>query len=241
MDLSTSNEYASAMTMRLGEAELRRLTQTERDLEGRLASAQGVLREAASVRQGLLVDAATVRNKWAIRAAEDHVRSAEGVVRKLERALAALRHERDGVRHRLGAAEDRARRLDESASTALVMCELVDALKAFETASERLAAALEGSHGRATHSAPFVAASLRITKTSVAAETRAVVSEIEAYRAGLADGSVKPRDPARLEDSGVGRELTRAHAFVGVEPAISIIPSPDPPSPVVSEAEPKVP
>src|SRR5262249_22356535 len=139
MDLSSRNDYAHAMTIGVSESELRRLTQSECDLEARLASARGVLREASSARQVLLVDAATTLNKWAIRAADDRVRSAEGVVRKLEQGLAAVRHECDGIRHGLEAAH----RLDEAASIDLVICEIADALKAFERASDRLAAAVE--------------------------------------------------------------------------------------------------
>src|SRR5262249_276733 len=151
MDFASRNDYASATTMRLGEAELQRLTQSERDLEGRLASAQGVLRDATTARQALQLD--TVLNKWAIRAAEDRVRSGEGVVRKVEQGLAAVRQERDGIENGLEAAQDRARRLDESALMALMICEIVDALKAFERASDRIAAALEGAHGQATSTA----------------------------------------------------------------------------------------
>ena len=97
--------------------------------------------------------------------------------------------------------------------------EIVDAVKAFERATERLASALEGLPGRAAHTAPMVAASLRLRKSSFAAEAGALINEVEGYRAGLLDGSVKLKDPAPAQSSSVGREPARARQFVTGAPA----------------------
>ena len=239
MDLSIrKDDYAGALSIRLSESELRRLTQTERDLEARLASARVALEQSSSARQVLLMDAATMLNERAIGAAEDRVRNAEVFVRKLEEGLASARRDHEVAQGRLEVARDQARRLDEAAMVALVICEIVDALKAFERASQRLASALDGSRGKGTYNAPPVAASLRISEIRFATEARAVLNEIEAYRAGLVDGSVKFRDLATDELSRIGKEPARSHQFVAGEPALSVVPSPAPPhSPILSAAE----
>src|SRR5262249_9179452 len=149
----------------------------------------------------------------------------EVLVRKLEEGLASARRDHEVAQGRLEAANDQARRLDEAATVALVICEIVDALKAFERASERLASALEGSRGSAMHNAPLVAASLRISETRFAAEARAVITEIDGYRAGLLDGSVKLKDSAWRELRRTGGEPTRSHQFVAADPALSTVPS----------------
>jgi len=239
MDLSIhKDDYAGALSIRRNESELRRLIQTERDLEGRLASAQAALQQASNARQALLMDAATMLKERAIGAEEDRVRNAEVLVRKLEQGLASTRRDHEVAHGSLEAARDQARRLDEAATVALVICEIVDALKAFERASQRLASALDGSGGKGTHNASPVAASLRISEIRFTTEARAVLNEIEAYRAGLVDGSVKLKDLATRELSRTGKEPARSHQFVAGDSALSIVPSPvPPPSPILSAAE----
>ena len=113
MDLSIrKDDYAIALSTRPSESELRRLIQTERDLEARLASAQAALEQASSARQVLLMDAATKLKERAIGAAEDRVRNAEVLVRKLEQGLASARRDHEVAQGSLEAARDQARRLD---------------------------------------------------------------------------------------------------------------------------------
>ncbi len=238
---SRKYDHVSTINIAASESELRRLTQSERDLVARLASAQTAARAAHIARQGSLIDGAALKES-AIRGAEEGVSDAEVLVRKLEDELASVRRDRETVQQRLTAACDQTHRLDEAAALDLFICEIVDALKAFERASERLAFALDGSRAKAAQGAPFIAASLRIAKTRFATEARDVLSEIEAYRAGLLDGSVKLLDPASAQVGNIEREHTGAHQFTA-EPMLSIIPAPVPsPDPVTGamEEEPRI-
>jgi hypothetical protein len=234
----TDTEVPANTTIRLSQSEVRRLVQSEHDIEGRLASARSALGEAARIRGALLSEGGTKRNERAVAAAEVRLKSAEAVVCKLEQALVSVRRDRQLAEQRLAAAHDHARRLDEAASIDLVICEIVDALKAFERASDRLASALEGSRGNARHTAPFVAASVRVSRTRFATEARAVVMAIEARRTGLLEGSVKLFDAAQVSD--VEYQLTRAPQSVTAEPMLSIIPPSVPSVPVDSGTAPSI-
>ena len=209
--------HTTAAHIRFADSELRRLSQCERDLDARLASTCSAREAATSAREAVL-------NETAISAAEDRVRTAEGVVRKLEDALASVRSDREAAPRNLEAARDQARRLDEAATVTLVICEIVDAVKAFERATDRLASALDGARGRAAHEAPLVAASLRLSKTSFATEAGAVIREIEVYRAGLLDGSVKLKESVVPQPSSIGSAAAGAHQFIASEPTLSIVP-----------------
>jgi hypothetical protein len=234
MDLSTgSDEQASILNIRRGETELRRLVQTKRDLEVRLSSARDALVQANSARQVLLMDRATMRIESAVEVAEDRVRRAGGLIRELEEGLASAHRDCEAAQARLDAAHDQARRLDEAASIALVLCEIVDALKEFERASQRFASALDGSRERGKHDAPLIAASVRINEIRFASEARAVIREIEGYRAGLIDGSVKLKTSVSFEPGHGGSEPARPHEFLGSGEAISIAPASSP-SPILS-------
>jgi hypothetical protein len=218
------SSHGRSTSVRSSESELGRLTQTQLECEERLAAARTELGEATTVRQVLLIDGESMLKDRAIAAADGRVKIAEGVVRKFEEALAGICHDRELAQQRVEAARDEARRLDEAASVALVICEIVDALKAFERASDRLASALAGSRGKAAHTAPFVAASLRISTTSLATEGRAVLNEVDAYRAGLLDGSVK----LDARPSSIGSDCVQPHQFLAAEPTLSIVPPPIP-------------
>jgi hypothetical protein len=225
MDFASRDFNPSTTSIYVSEAEARRLTESEHDLEGHLASARIELEKATALRQALLSEGETTRNERAIATAEADVKDAQAVVCNLQDALSSVRHERELAQQGLEAALDYARRLDESASIALVICELVDALKVFDRASDRLASALDGACTRAAHAAPFVAASVRIGTTRLAMEARDILGEIEAYRAGLLDGSAKLLEPDTAKAGDVEPELPRAVQFVTAEPALSIFPA----------------
>jgi hypothetical protein len=205
----------------LVQCELRRLSERECDLKQRLAAAQLAIVEANSARQKLLLNGPAMFKRRAIRAADDRVSKAETESHVLADTLAAITLEREAAQQKLDGVQDQERRLDEASTVALVTCEIVDAIKAFERATERLASALDGLPGRAAHTAPMVAASLRLRKSGFAAEAGALISEIEGYRAGLLDGSVKLKEPAPLESNSIGREPVRARQFVtGAPPMV---------------------
>lgn len=220
MDFASRAVHYSPASIRLNESEVRRLTGSERDVIGRLASAQSALGEANAVRRALLTDGESMLNERAIAAAEAKVKSAEGILCELEKVLVSVRHERDLAQQRLEAAHQQERMLDEAASVALAICEIVDAVKAFERASDRLASALDGVHG--THTSPVIAASLRISTTKMAAEACAVLSEVETYRARLLDGSVEPAPS--LQPTTVGGDIPPE--VLTADPSPSVVPSP---------------
>jgi hypothetical protein len=210
-----------ANPLTLVQSELRQLSERERDLKERLAAAQLAIVEANSARQKLLLDGLPIMFKGrAIKAADDRVSQAETERHVLADKLAAITREREAAQQKLDVTQDQERRLDEAATVALVICEIVDAVKAFERATERLASALDGLPGRAGYTAPIVAASLRLNKVSFASEAGALITKIEGYRADLLDGCVKLNDPAPPQSSSIEREPMRALQFNSGAPAL---------------------
>jgi hypothetical protein len=196
-----------ANPLTLVQSELRQLSERERDLKERLAAAERSIVEANSARKKLVLDGLPVMFKGrAIRAADDRVSKAKTEIHVLADALAAITREREAAQQKLDVTQNRERRLDEAATVALVICEIVDAVKAFERATERFASALDGLPGRAGYTAPIVAASLRLNKISFASEAAALITEVEGYRADLLDGSVKLNDSGSPQSSSIERE-----------------------------------
>jgi hypothetical protein len=184
-DVDPQDDYSTTDPVLVAESELRRLTKREREFEERIVAAQAALDHAKAAWRARPIDGPTMRNESAIGAADERV-SGRGV----GDALATISREREPAQHKLHGTHERT--LDDTATIGLVICEIVDAVRALEQAAQRLAAALDGTLGITTQTGPLVAASLRVSTTSFVAEAAGVIHEIEAFKA-----PDTPQTPAR--------------------------------------------